>query len=118
LKQTPADPDFDELGSLEITDCFIDECSQIVQKAKDILRTRLRFKLIDYDLIPKALYATNPNKGWSYYEFYKPAKDGVLRPDRQFVKSLATDNPYIAAAYLDSLRKLPATGSTMTTRRR
>jgi phage terminase large subunit len=107
LKESPSDPDFDELGSLEITDCFIDECSQIVQKAKDILRTRLRFKLIEFDLIPKALYATNPNKGWSYYEFYKPSKDGILRPDRQFVKSLATDNPYISPAYLDSLRKLP-----------
>lgn len=107
LKESPGDPDFDELGSLEITDCFIDECSQIVQKAKDILRTRLRYKLIDYDLIPKALYATNPNKAWSYYEFYKPAKDGILRPDRQFVKSLAIDNPYISPAYLDSLRKLP-----------
>lgn len=37
LFQYPSDPEFDELGSLEITDAFIDECSQVVRKAKGIL---------------------------------------------------------------------------------
>lgn len=107
LAETPSDPEFDELGSLEITDAMVDECSQISQKAKDILRTRIRFKLVDYNLIPKILYATNPNKGWSYYEFYKPSKEKTLPDYRQIVRALAIDNPYIAPAYLDSLKKLP-----------
>lgn len=107
LAETPSDPEFDELGSLEITDAMVDECSQITQKAKDILRTRIRYKLVEYNLIPKILYATNPNKGWSYYEFYKPSKDGSLPDYRKIVRALAIDNPYIAEAYLDSLRKLP-----------
>lgn len=107
LKETPSDPEFDELGSLEITDAFIDECSQVSQKAKDILRTRLRYKLKEYDLVPKILYSTNPNKGWSYYEFYKPDKEGTLPEYRKMVRALALDNPYISEAYLDSLRKLP-----------
>jgi phage terminase large subunit len=41
----PADPDFDELGSLEITDAAIDECSQVVAKAKNILKVRIRYQL-------------------------------------------------------------------------
>jgi phage terminase large subunit len=86
---------------------MVDECSQIAQKAKDILRTRIRFKLVDYGLIPKIFYGTNPNKGWSYYEFYKPSKDGTLPNYRKIVRALAIDNPHIAAAYLDSLKKLP-----------
>lgn len=107
LSETPSDPEFDELGSLEITDAMVDECSQITQKAKDILRTRIRFKLVEFRLIPKIFYGTNPNKGWSYYEFYKPGKDGTLPDYRKIVKALAIDNPHIAEAYLDSLRKLP-----------
>ena len=31
------DPEFDDLGSLEITDAFIDECNQIVEKCKGIV---------------------------------------------------------------------------------
>jgi phage terminase large subunit len=65
----PSDPEFDDLGSLEITDAFIDEISQVSQKAKDTVKTRIRYKLSDYNLIPKSLYATNPAKNWGYSEF-------------------------------------------------
>lgn len=43
LADSPSDPDFDELGSLEITDLFIDECGQVSQKGKDTLNSRIRF---------------------------------------------------------------------------
>lgn len=46
----PSDPDFDSLGSLEITGAFIDECSQIVEKAWGIVRSRCRYKLTEYDV--------------------------------------------------------------------
>ena len=36
----PADPDFDELGSLEISGAFVDEASQITLKAKNIVKER------------------------------------------------------------------------------
>lgn len=48
LKQYPKDIDFDELGSLEITWAFVDECNQLVKKAWDVLKSRLRFRLNDY----------------------------------------------------------------------
>jgi phage terminase large subunit len=43
LADSPSDPDFDELGSLEISDVFIDECGQVSHKAKDTLKSRIRF---------------------------------------------------------------------------
>ena len=40
LEFYPSDPDFDELGSLEITGYFIDEANQITEKAKNIIGSR------------------------------------------------------------------------------
>jgi len=48
LKWNPSDPEFESLGSFEITDAFIDECSQCVEKAKDVVKSRIRFKLDHY----------------------------------------------------------------------
>lgn len=102
----PSDPDFDELGSLEITDAFLDECPQITEKAKNIVRSRMRYKLNEYSLIPKMLMTGNPSKNWSYSQFYKPSKDGTIRADRKFVQALPGDNPYLPASYIESLRGL------------
>ena len=44
----PSDPNFDELGSLEITDAFIDEANQIEDKARNIIKSRIRFQLEGY----------------------------------------------------------------------
>lgn len=104
----PNDPDFDELGSLEITDAFIDECGQVTQKAKDTLRTRIRYQLDKWNLRPKILYATNPVKSWPYLEFYRPAKENRLPAYRKFLPAYITDNPYAPIAYKESLEKLPA----------
>lgn len=102
----PQDPEFDELGSLEITDAFIDECPQITAKAKNIVKSRIRYKLDEYGLIPKLLMTGNPAKNWSYYEFYKPAQNGELRPDRRFIQALPGDNPNLPASYIETLKGL------------
>src|SRR5690606_11222412 len=41
----PSDKEFDNLGSLEITGAFIDECNQVVYKAWQIVKSRIRYKL-------------------------------------------------------------------------
>lgn len=107
LFQYPSDPDFDELGSLEITDAFVDECSQIVTLAKDTLKVRIRYGLNKWGLIPKILFGTNPSKAWPYADFYKPARDGNLPPHRKFLQAFVTDNPYAPEAYVNSLRTMP-----------
>ncbi|MDO7846472.1 hypothetical protein Q5H92_08895 [Hymenobacter sp. M29] len=45
LKYEPSDKDFDSLGSLEVTGGFIDEIPRIVQKAWQVVKSRIRYKL-------------------------------------------------------------------------
>jgi hypothetical protein len=106
LFQYPSDPNFDELGSLEITDSFIDEANQVTDKAKNIVKSRIRFRLDDYNLIPKQLYTCNPAKNWTYSEFYKPDRDAELEPNKKFIQSLVDDNPFISKHYKQNLLTL------------
>lgn len=102
----PSDPNYDSLGSLEITGAFIDECNQVVYKAWQIVNSRIRYKLHDFGLIPKMLGTCNPAKNWVYKEFYKPSKSGTLKEYRKFIQALPTDNPHLHPSYMDSLLRL------------
>lgn len=102
----PADPNFDSLGSLEITGAFIDECNQIVYKAWQIVTSRCRYKLNEFGLIPKVLGSCNPAKNWTYKEFYKRDRDNSLPTTKRFIQALPTDNPHLPQSYLDSLLAL------------
>ena len=102
----PSDPNFDSLGSLEITGAFIDECNQLVYKAWQVVKSRIRYKLNQFGLIPKLLGSCNPAKNWVYKEFYKPSKDNNLETFRQFIQSLPADNPHLHPSYLKSLLRL------------
>jgi phage terminase large subunit len=102
----PSDPNFDSLGSLEVTGAFIDECNQVAYHAWQIVKSRIRYKLTEHGLIPKLLGSCNPAKNWAYKEFYKPCRDGSLLPYRRFIQSLPTDNPHLHPSYLQSLLRL------------
>ncbi len=102
----PSDPNFDNLGSLEITGAFVDECNQISYKAWQIVKSRIRYKLHQYNLIPKLLGTCNPAKNWTYKEFYKPNRDNNLETYRKFIKALPKDNPHLHPSYLQSLLRL------------
>lgn len=106
LYHYPSDPNFDSLGSLEITGAFIDECNQIAYHAWQIVKSRIRYKLSEFGLIPKILGSCNPAKNWAYKEFYKPKREKTLESFRQFIQSLPTDNPHLHPTYLQSLLRL------------
>jgi hypothetical protein len=106
LYSYPADPNFDSLGSLEITGAFIDECNQISFKAWQIVTSRIRYKLNEYNLTPKILGTCNPAKNWTYSKFYIPTAAGTINETRKFIQSLPTDNPNLPPSYLDSLLAL------------
>ena len=106
LEQYPSDPNFDELGSLEITGAFVDEVNQITEKAWNIVRSRIRYKLDEFGLIPKMLGTCNPDKGFIYQNFYKPYKDGTLDKEKAFIQALVTDNPFISQYYIENLKSL------------
>ncbi len=109
LKFMPKDPEFDRLGSLGITDLFVDEAQQVCEKAISVLKGRfsvLRGKRGDgseWKTVPKALYTCNPRRNWIYNDFVKPDKMGTILSHRRFIKSLPTDNPHIDQAYIDNL---------------
>jgi phage terminase large subunit len=102
----PSDKNFDNLGSLDLTGAFIDECNQITEKAKNIVASRLRYKLDDYGLIPKLLMTCNPAKNWVYTQYYRPSKEGKQKPHRKFIQSLVDDNEYISKYYKTQLLTL------------
>lgn len=106
LYSYPSDPNFDELGSLEITDAFIDEANQVDDKARNIIKSRIRFQLDQNDLVPKILYTCNPAKNWTYSEFYKPQNDGSISNNKRFISSLIDDNPFISKHYKENLLTL------------
>lgn len=102
----PSDPNFDSLGSLEISGAFIDECNQLVYKAWQIVKSRIRYKLKEFNLMPKILGTCNPAKNWVYKQFYKPDKDNSIESYRKFIQALPTDNPHLHPSYLQSLLRL------------
>jgi phage terminase large subunit len=113
IKWVPSDPEFDRLGSYDLTGAFIDEAQQIHPKAISVLRGR--FSLLTGELgedglplwrtVPKMLFTCNPSKNWIYTDFYKPSVENRLEPHKAFVVSLATDNPFVSEDYLTNLRR-------------
>ena len=102
----PSDPNFDSLGSLEITGAFIDECNQITYKAWQIVKSRIRYKIKQFNIEPKMLGTCNPAKNWVYAQFYLKDKNKSLDSDKKFIQALPTDNPHLPQSYLDSLLSL------------
>ena len=105
LADMPSDPDFGRFGSLEITDYFVDEASEVSEKCVNILNSRVRYKLVNDK--PKGLLTCNPHKGWLYREFFDAQRNGSIRKDRRFIQALPTDNPHTLPAYIESLQMLP-----------
>ena len=106
LFQYPSDRKFDSLGSLELTIAAIDECNQITEKAKQIVSSRIRYKLDKFALTPKLILTCNPSKNWCYSDFYRPSKSNELPSHRKFVQALVDDNENISKHYKEQLNKL------------
>ncbi len=101
----PSDPEFDSLGSLEVAGAFIDECNQVSEKAKNIVMSRCRHKLDEFEITPKIFMSCNPARNWVYNEFYKKKEDGKLEPYKAFIPALSTDNKFITKHYVTNLER-------------
>lgn len=97
LKRIPSDPEFDRIGSYDLTGAWLDESQEITKDAKDALQ--FRFTVLTgpgWETTPKTLYTCNPAKTWIYSDFWKPiVKEGLTIEGRHFITSLYVDNPYI-----------------------
>lgn len=90
----PSDPDFISLGSTEYTDAILEECLELTLKALEIVSSRIRWKLDEFNLAPKVFLTGNPGEGWVKERFIE--KDGnpvKLKPHQKYVQSLVTENP-------------------------
>lgn len=116
----PSDPDFHRFGSTEYTDAFVDEAPGVDRRAVQVLESRLRYKHVEYGLIPKTLLTGNPGDHWVKEEFVYD-KHGVPvnlpnhikvvlatirdHPDAEFaqryIKTLENLDPYDRARLLD-----------------
>ena len=102
----PSDPEYVSLGSTEYTDGFIDEMAEITEQAYQIIRSRMRFKLDEFGLIPKIGMGSNPCKTFLYKEFYKKWHDNELEYYKAYIPALVYDNPFISDHYIENLKKL------------
>jgi phage terminase large subunit len=108
LEDKPSDVNKDSLGGLELTACFVDEAAQISSVTYSILKSRIRYKLNEYNLIPKILLTCNPSNNWLKKDFYIPWKEDRLESNKAYVPSLPTDNPHLPASYIEMLNELPS----------
>lgn len=127
LARQPSDPDFDSLGSLNLTDVIIEEAGEIVKKAKDVFSSRKnRWMNNEYNLVGKTVLGQNPSQNFTRVEYYEPYKklgmgdtqkwevgqvevNGIMLPAyKAFVKALPTDNPFLSRNYIEVLNSLPS----------
>ena len=107
LRYLPRDPLFERYGSEEFTHGFIEEGGEVHFDAFDTLKSRVgRQNNKEHGLKKRILVSCNPKKNWLYKYFYKPWKDGVLKPTRAFIQSLVTDNIHIDEDYIEGLKNL------------
>jgi len=107
MASSPSDPQFDSLGSLEITGAFLDEMTQIPQMAYHIIKSRIRFKLNEYNITGKLFMSCNPHQGYLKREFYAPYIENRLDTNKKFVMATAMDNPHLPEQYIETLQNLP-----------
>lgn len=102
----PSDPEFVSLGSTEYTDGYIDEMAEITEQAYQIIRSRIRYKLDEFNLIPKIGMGSNPCKTFVYREFYKKWAEGKLEHYKAYIPASVYDNPFMTELYIENLKKL------------
>jgi phage terminase large subunit len=126
LAYQPSDPDMASLGSLELTDAFIDEAGEIHKKAADTLGSRVnRWMNKEHDIVGKTVLSCNPSQNFlrsDYYEPYERMGAGriqkwehgevwvngqLLTAYRAYIRSTVGDNSFIDENYIENLKQLP-----------
>jgi phage terminase large subunit len=126
LAYQPSDPDFDTLGSLNLTHVVIEEVGEIMEKAKEVFGSRKdRFLNQQYGITGKLVMTQNPSQNFTRRQFFNPYQElgggdyqkwkigSVFIDDKEmdayrvFVKSLPIDNIFLSKNYIETLKRLP-----------
>ena len=92
LPELPSDQEYDYLGSNEYTAVFIDEFTQITYKCYNIIQTRIRYKLKEYNLRPILLLTCNPSNNWVKEKIYDKFINDDLNNNIVFIPASIEDN--------------------------
>lgn len=98
MADLPSDPHFERFGSIEVSAVGVDECSEISQRAIEVLFSRIRWKVHETLGVSKMLMTTNPTTNWIRGRFVQD-DDGnkvVPREGEYYVPFSVFDNPDIA----------------------
>lgn len=95
LETIPSDLNFERLGSTEITAAFVDEVSEISERAIEVLMSRCRWKVAEYMGYPRVLMTTNPCATWVRSRFVQDDDGNPVKLDDTdaFVRFSVYDNP-------------------------
>lgn len=110
LSPSLKDPDYNNLGSLEITGAFIDEVSEVPEKAVEVLGSRIRYRVGETFVVGKLVMSTNPVQNYIKTRFVSD-DDGnpahLAKGDR-YLKFTVFDNPdeKFRIIYFNKLRKI------------
>ena len=110
MADIPSDPNFERFGSSEYTVAFIDEVSEISEKAVEVLFSRLRWRTHETFMLPRMLLTTNPTINWVRSRFVQDENGDkvVCREGEAYIPFSVFDNPNIAfrQLYEASLNKI------------
>lgn len=98
LEDLPSDSNFERLGSSEWTIGFVDEVSEISERAIEVLFSRLRWRTHETFKIPRLLMTTNPCITWIRSRFVQDDEGNPIVPKEgeAFVPFSIYDNPSTA----------------------
>jgi hypothetical protein len=97
----PSDSLKDSWGGLELSGCVIDELSETSKLAYDVLYSRIRYKLTEYNIKPMIISGSNPCRGWVHSFFITNPNENT-----KFLQSLVGDNKYLPETYVKTLEQL------------
>lgn len=104
------DPDYARLGSLEITGGFIDEASEVLEKAVEVLQSRIRYKIAETFVVGKLLLCSNPSQNWIRSVFVQDDDGNAVKLKRgyRYLPFSLFDNPdeSFRMIYFNRLRKI------------
>lgn len=108
--ELPSDPNYERFGSSEYTIAFIDEVSEISERAIEVLFSRLRWKTHETFKVAKLLMSTNPTTNWVRSRFVQDDNrdPAILAEGEFYVRFTVYDNPDIKfrQTYVAGLQKI------------
>ena len=107
---TPSDPNFERFGSSEYTIAFIDEVSEISERAVEVLFSRLRWRTSETFKTARMLMSTNPCVTWVRSRFVQDNDGNPVHCNEgeAYVPFSVFDNPDISfvQTYVAGLNKI------------